>query len=131
MAIHRALFLLLIASVLACSRGHAPPAKADSVTSALAAEAARYFVEPGVTIRLDAEDTCRGLSSNGIAADPARMLEGALFLVKHTHYPENFRPGHERDRPDFRDFANQYQNWRLEGASHEATIAKLHELEKF
>ena len=52
------------------------------------------------------------------------IVKGAIFLVKHSLAPDT-------ERQSFRTFVNQYLNWRIEGNSHEQTIASMHELMKF
>jgi hypothetical protein len=87
-------------------------------------EAARCFPDSPHSIYIGVNGTRRRLAEDGIKADTAEMLRGAIRLVKNSHSP---RPNTQH----IFAFNDIYEMRRKEGLGHEQAIQKMFDLEKF
>lgn len=85
---------------------------------------ASVLFRDGDEVKVQVLSACSGLREQDLPADPAEILRGAIYLARHTHYPDRGKPG-------FGNYCYQYRSWRKEGLNHQQVIAKLDELNKF
>jgi hypothetical protein len=81
----------------------------------LTAASALFGETPMLEIGYDAWGLSRSLQNKGIKADFGEILEGGIWLVKHSHYPDRGSPGSVHQVQGFRSYAWQYEHWRQKG----------------